>query len=98
MHLDFEKPAVLLLEKIQELRAIPDTKLASELGRLERKLVRIRGRLTARLSPMEVVQLARHPLRPYAQEYISGIFRHIEEIHGIAALGTIRPFLPVWAK
>lgn len=87
MHLGFEKPAVLLLEKIQELRAIPDTKLASELGRLERKLVRIRRRLTARLSPMEVVQLARHPLRPYAQEYISGIFRHIEEIHGDRRFG-----------
>lgn len=87
MHLSFEKPAVFLLEKIQELRAIPDIKLASELDRLERKLVRIRRRLTLRLNPMEVVQLARHPLRPYAQEYISGIFRHTEEIHGDRRFG-----------
>lgn len=87
MHLGFEKPAILLLEKIQELRAIPDTKIASELGRLERKLVHIRRRLTARLSPMEVVQLARHPMRPYAQEYIQGIFRHVEEIHGDRRFG-----------
>lgn len=90
MYLGFEKPAAELLQKIQELRTLEGAGIAGELSRLEQKLLRIRKRMTAKLTPMEVVQLARHPLRPYAQDYITGIFEHLEEIHGDRRFGDDR--------
>lgn len=90
MYLEFEKPAAELFQKIQELRALGGVGIVAELGRLERKLVRLRKRMISKLTPMEVIQLARHPLRPYAQDYIAGIFEHIEEIHGDRRFGDDR--------
>ena len=39
------------------------------------------------LSPWQVSQVARHPLRPYTLDYIRHIFTDFEELHGDRAFG-----------
>jgi len=82
MFLEFEKPAVLMSEKIKELKSIKDVSLEKEIQTLEEKFVRLRKKLTSKLNPVDVVSLSRHPLRPFSQDYIAGIFSRVEEIHG----------------
>jgi acetyl-CoA carboxylase carboxyl transferase subunit alpha len=83
--LDFEKPVVELEEKIQELKArtgeggLP---ARDEIADLERKADSLRREVYANLSPYQRVQLARHPRRPYALDYIERCFTEWTELHG----------------
>ncbi len=101
--LSFEKPILDLEKKIQELRSFKaDNKkidLSSEVKRLEEKLEHLRKDTYANLSAWQRVQIARHPQRPYTQDYINLIFSDFCELHGdrlfsddkaiIAGLATI---------
>src|SRR5207249_6163212 len=49
---------------------------------LERKADALRRELYAGLTPIQRVQLARHPQRPYALDYIERIFTQWTELHG----------------
>jgi acetyl-CoA carboxylase carboxyl transferase subunit alpha len=83
--LDFEKPVLELEQKIQELRehaAAQGLDAASELEDLERKADELRREVYAGLTPMQRVQLARHPRRPYALDHIERIFTDWTELHG----------------
>ena len=77
--LEFEKPVAELEIKIEELRAlqgperegVPD--IEDEVAQLEDK-VEHQLRLTfARLTAWQKTQVARHPARPHAQDYIDGL-------------------------
>ena len=77
--LDFEKPVAELEIKIEELRALqgPEREgvpnIDNEVAQLEDK-VEAQLRLTfARLTPWQKTQVARHPARPHAQDYIDGL-------------------------
>ncbi len=77
--LDFEKPVAELEIKIEELRALqgPEREgvpnIDDEVAQLEDK-VEAQLRLTfARLTPWQKAQVARHPARPHAQDYIDGL-------------------------
>ena len=83
--LDFEKPVIELEEKIQELREQARGQgldAGGELADLERKADQLRRDIYANLSPMQRVQLARHPRRPFALDYISRCFTAWTELHG----------------
>ena len=83
--LDFEKPVVELEEKIQELKAqVGDKGLPArnEIADLERKAEDLRREVYANLTPYQRVQLARHPRRPYALDYIERCFTEFAELHG----------------
>jgi acetyl-CoA carboxylase carboxyl transferase subunit alpha len=83
--LDFEKPVVELEEKIQELKAqVGDKGLPArgEIADLEKKAADLRREVYANLTPYQRVQLARHPRRPYALDYIERCFTAWSELHG----------------
>ncbi|MDD4940148.1 MAG: acetyl-CoA carboxylase carboxyltransferase subunit alpha [Candidatus Omnitrophica bacterium] len=83
--LDFEKPIIELEKKIQELKGfVSDRKidLSSEVKRLEEKLEHLKQDTYKNLTPWQRVQIARHPQRPYTQDYINMIMTDFIELHG----------------
>jgi acetyl-CoA carboxylase carboxyl transferase subunit alpha len=83
--LDFEKPIVELERKIQELKSFTSNKkidLGSEIKNLEDKLSKLRKEIYGSLSAWQRVQIARHPKRPYTQDYINMLMTDFIELHG----------------
>ena len=84
-YLDFEQPIADLQQKIEELRyatAGSEVNLTEEIGRLELKSKELTRQIFSNLNPWQVAQLARHPQRPYALDYIKTLFTDWEELHG----------------
>ncbi len=80
---DFERPIVELMQKIQELELKgDDPKTRQKLERLKRKLRRFRKEIYSKLSPWKIVQVARHPERPYTLDYVQKIFTDFVELAG----------------
>jgi len=83
--LDFERPIAELEAKIDELRYVGDdsvVNLTEEIARLKAKSESLTRSIFANLSAWQIAQLARHPQRPYAADYISKIFTQFEELRG----------------
>ncbi len=84
-YLDFEQPIADLQSKIEGLRKLgqgTNLNIDEEVMRLEEKLVRMTEEIFSSLSPWQVSQLSRHPLRPYSRDYIDRIFTDFDEYHG----------------
>jgi acetyl-CoA carboxylase carboxyl transferase subunit alpha len=100
--LPFEAPVVTLLERVRELRqlAATDASLAAELAALEESTSQVARELFNQLSPIQKVQLSRHPQRPYTLDYVQHLFTDWVELHGdrrfsddrsiVAGLATFR--------
>lgn len=87
--LDFEQPIAELEAKIQELRMVgkgSDINITDEIARLEAKSRQLTKDVFSRLTPWQITQLARHPLRPHTMDYIERIFTEFDELHGDRAL------------
>ena len=83
--LDFERPIAELEAKIDELRFVGDdsvVNLTEEIARLKAKSESLTRSIFANLSAWQITQLARHPQRPYAADYIDRIFTDFQELHG----------------
>ncbi len=83
--LGFEQPIAELEAKIEELRMMDgegDINLHEEVARLERKCTDLTRSIFRNLTPWQVAQLARHPLRPQTMDYIEAIFTDFDELHG----------------
>jgi len=83
--LEFERPIAELEAKIEELRYVSDdaeVSISEELTRLQAKSRQLTEQIFRNLTPWQVSQLARHPHRPYARDYIDAIFTDFEELHG----------------
>lgn len=99
--LDFEKPIVELEKKIQELRSFTSDKkidLTSEIKRLEEKLEHLKHDTYANLTAWQRVQIARHPQRPYTQDYINFIMTDFVELHGDRIFAEDRAIISGFAK
>lgn len=84
-YLDFEQPIAELEVKINELRLVgSDNKLniSDEINKLQEKSRKLTEKIFNSLSPWQISQLARHPLRPYTEDYIRYIFTDFDELHG----------------
>ncbi|MEW6166288.1 MAG: acetyl-CoA carboxylase carboxyltransferase subunit alpha [Pseudomonadota bacterium] len=84
-YLDFEQPIAELQQKIEELRFATSgsgVNLTEEIDRLQAKSRELTAQIFSRLTPWQVAQLARHPQRPYALDYIKALFTEWEELHG----------------
>lgn len=85
-YLDFEQPIAELEAKIEELQLIGNDNdklnITDELNRLRQKSTKLTEKIYASLTSWQVVQVARHPRRPYALDYISNLFSDFEELHG----------------
>jgi len=83
--LDFEQPIAELQAKIEELRLVGDDNeinIQEEIEKLEGKSRSLTENIFSKLSPWQISQLARHPLRPYTLDYIELIVDDFEELHG----------------
>jgi len=83
--LDFEQPIAELEAKIDELRFVGDdsqVNIGEEITRLKAKSKSLTKSIFSNLSPWQIAQVARHPLRPYTLEYISVISPDFQELHG----------------
>ncbi|HLS83603.1 MAG TPA: acetyl-CoA carboxylase carboxyltransferase subunit alpha [Arenimonas sp.] len=83
--LDFEQPIAELDAKIQELRrasAGPEVNIEAELEGLQEKLRARTAEIFRSLSPWQISQLARHPQRPYTNDYIKLMFDEFHELAG----------------
>ena len=72
--LDFERPLLELERQIEEMKRVASetaVDVSKELGALERKLAELRDEIYKSLTPMQRVQVARHPKRPYTLDYVN---------------------------
>ena len=80
--LDFEQPIADLEGKIAALRSVEsgqELDLVDELEQLESKSKKLTESIFSKLSDWQIIQLARHPMRPYTNDYIEHIMRIIEK-------------------
>ena len=83
--LEFEQPIAELEAKIQELRLVGDDNeinIQDEIIRLEGKSRALTASIYSNLTPWQISQVARHPLRPFLLDYVPRIFTDFEELHG----------------
>ena len=88
--LPFEKPLVEIEEQIEELKRLATREhldLSDKITRLEDHKRTVMKQMFADLNPWEKVQMARHPKRPYALDYIGALCSEWIEIHGDRAYG-----------
>lgn len=84
-YLDFEQPIAELQEKIDELKNVGSDNalnLDEEIQRLQAKMHQKIEGIFKDLTPWQISQLSRHPLRPYTLDYIEKIFDEFHELHG----------------
>lgn len=83
--LDFEKPIVDLEGKIEELRHLEGDggiNIDEEVTRLRQKSDRLLRQTYERLTPAQKVQVARHPGRPHAVDYIEALIEDFQPLAG----------------
>lgn len=85
-YLDFEQPIAELEKRIESLQAVhdehDDLDVAKEVAQLEKKNHQLLVETYKNLDAWQVLQVARHPQRPYTLDYITNIFTDFEELHG----------------
>ena len=85
-YLEFEKPIEALETKIASLKSAhddhPTIDINKELNSLQNKLEELQHKIFDNLTAWQISQVARHPERPYTQNYIQAIFRNFKELHG----------------
>jgi acetyl-CoA carboxylase carboxyl transferase subunit alpha len=84
-YLDFEQPIAKLQEQVEALRragSSTEINITEEIARLNEKIDELTESVFENLSAKQVVQLARHPLRPYTQDYIERMLTDFYELHG----------------
>src|SRR3954470_20473964 len=83
--LEFEKPLRELVRQLDELRQRSietNVDLANEIYAIEKKIESLKREIYSNLTPWQKVQIARHPKRPYALDYIGQICEDFQELHG----------------
>jgi acetyl-CoA carboxylase carboxyl transferase subunit alpha len=90
-YLDFEKPMAELDAKADELRAVQpegeSSAVAEEIGRIEAKATQTLKDLYANLTPWQKAQVARHPQRPHAIDYVNALITDFQPFAGDRKFG-----------
>lgn len=83
--LEFEKPLRELSAQLDQLRQQSlenNLDVASEIAAIERKIAATQREIYSNLTAWQRVQIARHPKRPYALDYVAAICEGFQEFHG----------------
>lgn len=89
-YLSFEQSIAELEAKIAELQLVGtdnDINISEEIDRLKEKSAKMTEGIYSNLSSWQIVQVARHPQRPYTSDYISRIIDDWDELHGDRQFG-----------
>ena len=101
MHLDFERDIVEIQEQIDKLLDLAERRgidVSDEVSVLRDKLQDLKQQTYDNLTPMEQVQVARHPERPYTLDYIQRIFTDWVELHGDRNFRDDEAIVGGWAR
>jgi len=99
--LDFERPLLELERQIEEMKRVAGetaVDVGRDLGPLEKKLAELRLEIYKRLTPMQRVQVARHPKRPYTLDYIKTMCTDFVELHGDRLFRDDPAIVGGWAR
>ena len=99
--IDFEQPIAELEAKIDELchaGSDAEINIQDEISTLESKSQELTRTIFAKLTPWQVSQVARHPLRPYFLDYVEQIFDEVEELHGDRAFADDQAIITALAR
>jgi acetyl-CoA carboxylase carboxyl transferase subunit alpha len=97
--LDFEKPIIELEQKIAEMKKLSETlDIEDEIKSLEEKVQQLQDQIYNNLSRWQIVQIARHPERPYTLDYIQKITTDFIELHGDRCFGDDKALVGGFAK
>ena len=83
--LDFETTVTELEGRIADLRQLVSngqTNIADEVSRLQTKVNRMLQQIYTHLTPAQKVQVARHPTRPHASDYIAALCQDFVSLAG----------------
>ena len=95
--LDFERPLLEIEKQIEELKRNGGEQ-GADTGPLERQLAELRAEIYRNLTPMQRVQVARHPRRPYTIDYLQTIFSDFVELHGDRLFRDDPAIVGGWAR
>lgn len=97
--LEFEKPIIELEQKISEMKKLSETlDIEDEIKSLEEKIQQLQDQIYSNLSRWQIVQIARHPERPYTLDYIQKITTDFIELHGDRYFGDDKALVGGFAK
>ena len=99
--LDFERPLLELERQIEEMKRVASETamdVSKELAPLEKKLAELRAEIYKNLTPMQRVQVARHPKRPYTLDYVNTVFTDFVELHGDRLFRDDPAIVAGWAR
>ena len=99
--LDFERPLVTLESKIEELKQLSGgaaVDFTDEILKLEKKAKRLQAEIFSDLTSWQIVQLARHPNRPYTLDYIQALFTDFFELEGDRRFAADRAIVSGFAR
>src|SRR5260370_24941914 len=99
--LDFERPLLELERQIEELKRVAGetaVDVSKEVAPLEKKLAELRAEIYRNLTPMQRVQVARHPKRPYTLDYVNTVFTDFVELHGDRLFRDDPAIVAGWAR
>lgn len=77
-----EKNIVLLSEQIDELELSDEPAKKDRIAELRNKIEKEWGKISPHLTALHIVQIARHPKRPYTLDYIKYFTEDFMEVHG----------------
>jgi acetyl-CoA carboxylase carboxyl transferase subunit alpha len=100
-HLDFEKAISEVedqIDRLQDLARERGLDVSAELRSLERKLHSLKRDVFENLTPIERVQVARHPRRPYTLDYLRLVFTDFIELHGDRLYREDESIVGGWAR
>jgi acetyl-CoA carboxylase carboxyl transferase subunit alpha len=84
--LDFEQPLADLEERLARMRTVDadalDVDLSDQIGELEKRVDELRASIYDNLTRWQRVQIARHPMRPYTNDYIGALTADFFELFG----------------
>ena len=85
-YLDFEKPVAELVLQLESLNNMSNAHssldISQEISRLQEKCRKLKKGIYSHLSAKQMVQMARHPRRPYTLDYVECMLEDFEELHG----------------
>ena len=93
--LEFERPVRELDRQIEALKRLSEeaatgearTRLEAQIRDLEARATSLTSEVFRGLSRWQIVQLARHPERPYTLDFVDRILTDFEELHGDRTFG-----------
>lgn len=83
--LNFEQPLLELYDKLEELKKVADQgkmEMTHEIELMEKRIETVRREIFTKLTPLQIVQIARHLQRPTTLDFVNSIFTDFVELHG----------------